>query len=236
MKQFDVSLIALSVDPHADRYWWVTPYAYCNNNPIKIVDPDGRDIWTIYEDGTINRQEDKTIDRIDVIDKDGNTIQGTEAKYGTITQRSLSSPDKSINIDLFEIDGNDLAKETFENIANNTSIEWTWASIGKENSGKNIVGTSHDNGSTAVGGYLRERGYTLKEVTHNHPNGNPMPSGVRTYDETGKKTMDLFGADLYGSNTKLNIYTPKYGYSPYNSKGSLDPRIIKQDGKYMIKS
>ena len=35
----------LSVDPMADKYPSVSPYAYCAWNPVKLVDPDGRTIW-----------------------------------------------------------------------------------------------------------------------------------------------------------------------------------------------
>ena len=34
----------LSVDPMADKYPSISPYAYCVWNPVKIVDPDGREI------------------------------------------------------------------------------------------------------------------------------------------------------------------------------------------------
>ena len=33
----------LSVDPLADKYPGISPYAYCAWNPVKLVDPDGRD-------------------------------------------------------------------------------------------------------------------------------------------------------------------------------------------------
>ena len=33
----------LSVDPLADKYPNITPYAYCNWNPVKYVDQDGRE-------------------------------------------------------------------------------------------------------------------------------------------------------------------------------------------------
>ena len=34
----------LSVDPLADKYPGISPYAYCAWNPVKLVDPDGREI------------------------------------------------------------------------------------------------------------------------------------------------------------------------------------------------
>lgn len=34
----------LSVDPMADKYPNISPYAYCAWNPVKLVDPDGKDI------------------------------------------------------------------------------------------------------------------------------------------------------------------------------------------------
>jgi len=34
----------LSVDPMADKYPGISPYAYCAWNPVKLVDPDGMEI------------------------------------------------------------------------------------------------------------------------------------------------------------------------------------------------
>ena len=34
----------LSVDPMADKYPGISPYNYCMWNPVKLIDPDGRDI------------------------------------------------------------------------------------------------------------------------------------------------------------------------------------------------
>jgi RHS repeat-associated protein len=34
----------LSIDPLCEKYYWISPYAYCVNNPVKFIDPDGRDI------------------------------------------------------------------------------------------------------------------------------------------------------------------------------------------------
>jgi len=37
--------IWLSVDPLSDKYPSVSPYVYCAGNPVRLVDPDGREIW-----------------------------------------------------------------------------------------------------------------------------------------------------------------------------------------------
>ena len=40
----------LSVDPMADKYPSISPYAYCAWNPVKLVDPEGRDIHIVGDD------------------------------------------------------------------------------------------------------------------------------------------------------------------------------------------
>ena len=52
-RYYDPTLLTswTAVDPMADKYPNISPYAYCNWNPIKITDPDGRD-WYIPEGAT----------------------------------------------------------------------------------------------------------------------------------------------------------------------------------------
>jgi RHS repeat-associated protein len=38
----------LSVDPMADKYPSISPYAYCAWNPVRLVDPDGREVGDYY--------------------------------------------------------------------------------------------------------------------------------------------------------------------------------------------
>ncbi len=69
----DILTAWLSVDPMADKYPGVSPYAYCAWNPVKLVDPDGRTIW--IEDGSGTKIEYK-VNMDPVGDKDASTQIG----------------------------------------------------------------------------------------------------------------------------------------------------------------
>ena len=43
------------MDPMAEKYYSISPYAYCANNPVRFVDPDGRDWWSTNDPGEIER-------------------------------------------------------------------------------------------------------------------------------------------------------------------------------------
>ena len=39
-----------TMDPLAEKYYSISPYAYCANNPLIYIDPTGMDIWIYYDD------------------------------------------------------------------------------------------------------------------------------------------------------------------------------------------
>ena len=45
-----------TVDPLSDKYPHISPYAYCGNNPVNAIDPDGRD--SIYVNDQPERPSD----------------------------------------------------------------------------------------------------------------------------------------------------------------------------------
>ena len=69
----------LSVDPLADKYPSISPYAYCAWNPVKLVDLDGEEAMD-YDDGWLINHENKTVTRIS--DNGGNQRQYTNTCNG----------------------------------------------------------------------------------------------------------------------------------------------------------
>ena len=45
----------MAPDPLSEKYYGISPYAFCNNNPLRYVDPDGRDgIYINFPDYVIS--------------------------------------------------------------------------------------------------------------------------------------------------------------------------------------
>ena len=66
----------LSVDPMADKYPGLSPYAYCAWNPIRLVDPDGED-WYEIENKETQQKEIKWTDYNSQEEMDKNKQSGT---------------------------------------------------------------------------------------------------------------------------------------------------------------
>ena len=49
----DPVVFALSVDPSTDKYPNISPYEYCNWNPIKLIDPNGKDWYENENTGAV---------------------------------------------------------------------------------------------------------------------------------------------------------------------------------------
>ena len=62
------------MDPMAEKYYSVSPYAFCSGNPVNFVDWDGMDVWNVYEDGSISWVKQSKRDVVRTMDANGDII------------------------------------------------------------------------------------------------------------------------------------------------------------------
>ena len=72
-------------DPLSEKYYGISPYAFCAGNPMKYVDADGMDIWEIDSEGYIRWREASEGHRLYSMTSDGYRSQD----YITVRNRSI---------------------------------------------------------------------------------------------------------------------------------------------------
>ncbi len=58
----------------------ITPYAYCAGNPVKLVDPDGRDTITVSEKGLVSNVKECKGDNV-FLDNNGKTLTFNDKEF-----------------------------------------------------------------------------------------------------------------------------------------------------------
>ncbi|MBQ3944399.1 MAG: hypothetical protein II670_02160 [Alphaproteobacteria bacterium] len=232
----------LSVDPLADKYPSISPYVYCAWNPVKLVDPDGRDIWEIDGEGrVVNCIKDNKKDAFYRVDENGKRMDGdenhVEFKYGTIEshiKRSYSYKNQTGTYDAFQIRGDDNGEELFKFFANTVAdqnMEVSHIKCGVAgDKGLNFVSTAHfkpitetrEDGSvhriasepsqSCLWNGRLRYGYTVREINHSHP----MTKDPSTSDVLMASHIREIYSSRHAPAPSLNIYYVKDGqYYPY---------------------
>ncbi len=70
----------LSVDPMADKYPSISPYAYCAWNPVKLVDPDGREVINRHTKNIENLKKEIADLEGQIKDCNGSNLKELEGK------------------------------------------------------------------------------------------------------------------------------------------------------------
>lgn len=221
-----------TMDPLAEKYYSISPYAWCKGNLVNNIDPFGMDVWEIDSIGRIiSRTENKDKDEVFTVTSSGDTTSVSFA-YGTIEQQENRKVGDEVKYTWFDVRGDENGTKLFEFFANNTTVEWSQFMMGVEgDKGLNVISTSHELGEENAAPFLMENklmnGYTIRQYIHNHPGGSTKPSGEVdwTHPKTGKK----YHAGTYGDvgfakwiydhthnkHTKYLIYTRINRYKPY---------------------
>ena len=149
--------IWLSVDPMSDKYPSLSPYTYCADNPVKLVDPNGEE-WYVNESGYVRQVGDINNNTLYAVkgttefsfgerktNKDGTfiSIMADENIMNTMTSKGNKFTG------FIAQDNRDKMIETFNFMADNTNVEWAMIGdhieVGTNTIQTDFLYTSHDN-------------------------------------------------------------------------------------------
>jgi RHS repeat-associated protein len=167
----DEDIVFRARDPLFEEKPFMSPYAYCRNNPINMIDPDGRDE---YEVDVVNQKitvvdgTQGTPDKFTVIKQDGTRVSSDEYAHGTVEKLNSSG------IESYGVTGDKNGKEMFEFLAKETGVEWAHFQTGEggEN-GTNYLFTSFEPSRSKFDFNVMKG--EIRVFNHNHPNGSTSP-------------------------------------------------------------
>jgi RHS repeat-associated protein len=103
-----------SLDPLAQKYYSLSPLAYCANNPIKFIDPDGKKIIYIVRDNNGNVTNQLTYRNGNFFHENGTRYNPGKESLGSDVYRTLvayrkieSSGDKTLIKQLHTLENSD---------------------------------------------------------------------------------------------------------------------------------
>ncbi|PXV59420.1 RHS repeat-associated protein [Dysgonomonas alginatilytica] len=215
-----------TMDPHSENYYNISPYVYVANNPMRLVDPTGMDVWEIDEMGNIkNRIKDKSQDAFYRVNNEGKRIEGEGTSmtfaYGTIkSQRvqtiNVKDAEGNINpekITIFEVKGDENASNLFNFLINpeTNKVEWGHVQVGGAKSDQNLIGTMQKENHSSIGSYALGYEYNIRQSDHNHPGGPTSTSTPSESDVNNAKAI----SDKFPK-ASFNIYTLPNTPIPFN--------------------
>ena len=181
-------------DPLSEMFYSISPYAWCGNNPVRMVDTDGMSHYSINPDGKVvlTKITDDKFDNLYVVNSNGKVNDKVEA---------LKVDDQTIlsGLTMLRRDGDSFAMTSSSEVgnvfvfaANNSNVEWSLQGVSSKNGSQFIIGTSGIENTVNSPRILEKAGFTENNLTfdlHSHPGtydykGRLVDEGTRGGSET----------------------------------------------------
>ena len=195
-----------TLDPLCEKYYSISPYAYCGNNPVNAVDETGMDYYMLTSDGRIvlALKTDDNFDRLynSTTDKNGNT--SISEKYTKVNDQGLlpqlaggkdfATAQTSNSADAFGV---------FKFAADNSNVEWSLTGYNNKDGMKYDLNTNFDK----IGVKRNQSGWNSPDMVfdvHSH-------SGTKDY------AKEASGYDLYFNGLKNGDSDAEFMNTTFNT-------------------
>ncbi len=164
-----------SVDPHAENYYSWSPYAYCANNPILLIDPDGMDWKDPEKDGKIAADMQKGLEKRETslnkaltkLESKAEDIKNNEKYSAEKKEKKLADNQKDI-------------ESTKSSISDVQSAQTELKEMGET---KSMTFTFNYLGSDASAGYLSSESDGAIVINHTGDLGNKAHESKHAYQD-----------------------------------------------------
>ena len=212
----------MTMDPLCEKYYSISPYAYCNNNPVKYIDSDGRDVKPagtaelIMIQNTLPKEarDYVRLDNNGLIDKTLlNSYDGKSLNFNNL--RTMANSDRIVEVvldDKFTYMGQDgkLGTATMSYNAFDPKYDLE--------SDKDLKGETTGGLSTGESGFMGKTLFPDKDGMQNSPNGNIVvivnknlsPAGAAenySHEANGHALLYILnGGDHKGASHQAELY------------------------------
>ena len=232
-RMYDVTLGRwTSIDPLCEKYYHVSPYAYCGNNPVNRIDPDGKRDYKVnsmglfYESPSIWEQIMSFFGFGSKFDKI--YMEGSSEPFATYPKGTIEGLESKNGYTSFHIKNEKYANDLFQQLIRRTDVEWVNAKFEKGRNGFNfLINSHHDRESQWDESIIKEQidnGYLLKSHKHSHP----IPIEIK------KRGSNLdYNLDISDEDKKLARKYPNATFEIHNLK---DNKIYLYDENGIYKT
>ncbi len=201
-------------DPFQEKYYSLSPYAYCADDAVNLVDPWGKDIYIFDNEGHIvDIVSNNNFDQICILTGDRNNSRlkfGPKERYNTI---QVLSPLSESHLKLLLLGGSNASFQMYKFLQNNSKVEWSYLYVYgfNENQFDAFISTSHQNSTeaSAISLYdiFTKMGCKVIYDVHGHPKNTPFPS----FSKDGDVHFASIINNSYKQDPTFFIYIPKTG-------------------------